>query len=155
MNRWTVLIDLIKTNGYKDIAEIGVNKGKTTRKILEACELDRYWLIDPVRNDKLYTDIWFLPAVQFCFRTSEQAGELIAEGTLDLVFIDALHGYDNVLEDISLWQPKIREGGILCGDDYDQAHCEGVKQAVDEVFGDRVELVEVGRKGAKVWIVRL
>jgi len=155
MSRWNVLIDLIKTNGYKDIAEIGVNKGKTTRKILEACELDRYWLIDPVCNPQLSTYLEAYPIAYYYTMTSCLASKLYLDNSLGLVFIDALHGYDNVLEDISLWQPKIREGGILCGDDYDQAHCEGVKQAVDEVFSDRFELVEVGRKGAKVWIVRL
>ncbi len=155
MTRQDVLIELINTNGYRNIAEIGVHSGKTTRKVLEACELDRYWLIDPVRCDKLYTDIWHIPAVQFNFRTSKKASGFILEKSLDLVFLDALHDYDHVLEDIRLWMPKIREGGILCGDDYNQAHCEGVKQAVDEVFGDKVELREVGVKGVKVWLVKI
>ena len=155
MTRWDILIELINTNGYKHIAEIGVHRGKTTRKVLEACQLDRYWLVDPVRCDRLHKDIWHISEVQFSFRTSKQTVELINNGTLDLVFLDALHDYDHVLEDIALWTPKIREGGILCGDDYGQAHCEGVKQAVDEVFGDKVELREIGSKGVKVWAVRL
>jgi hypothetical protein len=155
MTRWDILIDLINTNGYRNIAEIGVHRGKIVRKVLKACELDRYILVDPVKYDTLYRDIDIFPEVDFWFKTSKQAAKLMFNEDFDLVFLDALHDYEHVLEDIRLWQPKIRKGGILCGDNYDQAHCEGVKQAVGEVFGDKVELREIGKKGVKIWVVRV
>lgn len=155
MTRWDVLIDLINTNGYKNIAEIGVHRGKTARKILKACELDRYVLVDPIWQPVVSRLVTQYPIAQYLIRTSELAAPFVKDNVLDLVFLDALHDYDHVLEDINLWTPKIREGGILCGDDYDSCKCPGVKQAVGEALGDKVELIDVGRKGVKVWVVRI
>ena len=39
-------------------------------------------------------------------------------GQVDLVHIDAAHGYDDVLEDIRLWWPLVKHGGVLLGDDW-------------------------------------
>ncbi len=38
-------------------------------------------------------------------------------GTYDLVYIDGSHYYDDVLQDLKLAAPLLRDGGILCGDD--------------------------------------
>jgi len=41
----------------------------------------------------------------------------------DIVYIDGNHWAQSVVQDISLAMPKIREGGIICGDDLElQAH---------------------------------
>jgi predicted O-methyltransferase YrrM len=53
----------------------------------------------------------------------------------DVVYIDASHEYEYVKNDILSWLPKVKKGGIICGDDYVGAW-PGVIQAVDEVFGD-------------------
>jgi len=55
----------------------------------------------------------------------------------DMVFIDAMHDYDYVREDIIEWSKLLVPGGLLCGHDYsdagDKCHCPGVKRAVDEL----------------------
>ena len=38
--------------------------------------------------------------------------------SVDLAFIDGNHSYNSVKEDIGLWLPKMKEGGVLWGDDY-------------------------------------
>lgn len=48
----------------------------------------------------------------------------------DLVFIDANHAESAVLADISAWLPRVKSGGILCGDDYNTPTCPGVPLAV-------------------------
>ncbi len=53
----------------------------------------------------------------------------------DLVFIDANHDYDAVHQDIRLWFPRVREGGILCGHDFSDGF-PGVMKAVRELFDD-------------------
>jgi hypothetical protein len=56
------------------------------------------------------------------------------DGSLDMVYIDGCHEYACVVEDIKAWQPKLRNGGLLCGHDYG-AHCADVIRAVDDAIG--------------------
>lgn len=49
---------------------------------------------------------------------SEYATELFQDGSLDFVYIDANHSYEGVKLDISLWYPKVKSGGLVCGHDY-------------------------------------
>lgn len=65
--------------------------------------------------------------------TSVEASKLFEDNSIDYIMIDAAHDYENVLLDIKHWYPKLAEAGIISGDDLDWP---GVKQAVDEVFGN-------------------
>ncbi|MBT5491708.1 class I SAM-dependent methyltransferase, partial [bacterium] len=38
--------------------------------------------------------------------------------TLDFIYIDANHTYESAKEDIQLWYPKIKVGGMISGHDY-------------------------------------
>lgn len=58
----------------------------------------------------------------------------------DIVYLDASHDYLSVKHDIEAWWPKVKNGGVLCGDDY-IIGWDGVIQAVDEAFGDNVKRV--------------
>ena len=50
--------------------------------------------------------------------TSAEGATQFAEGQLDFVYIDANHSYDAVVEDIRLWYPNLKPGGVLAGHDY-------------------------------------
>ncbi len=63
-----------------------------------------------------------------------EAAKRFADGSIDMMFIDAGHTYEEVKEDIATWLPKIKEGGLICGHDYSELW-PGVMQAVDEAFG--------------------
>ena len=65
---------------------------------------------------------------------SKDAAQTFKDGVLDFVYIDANHEYKFVLEDIEVWTPKVRNGGIVSGDDYymTQTGNFGVIQAVHE-----------------------
>ena len=69
-------------------------------------------------------------------KTSAEAAADFAEGSLDFAYIDAQHHYEAAVEDIALWWPKVRSGGILAGHDYLDGIVRGtdfgVKRAVDE-----------------------
>jgi SAM-dependent methyltransferase len=66
----------------------------------------------------------------------------------DLVFIDALHDYEHVMQDISLWWPKVRQGGVLAGHDFNHKW-PGVERAV----ADHFNLADVGIGFDSVWFV--
>jgi hypothetical protein len=58
--------------------------------------------------------------------------------SLDFVFIDAAHDYENVKADILAWLPKLKKTGILAGHDYWPN--DPVQIAVDEIFSSfRIE----------------
>ena len=66
--------------------------------------------------------------------SSLEASTHFEDKSLDFVFLDASHEYDDVCNDIDYWKPKVKIGGILAGHDYyaDGNFFPGVKQAVDE-----------------------
>jgi Methyltransferase domain len=62
---------------------------------------------------------------------SARAARVFDDHSVDLVYIDADHGYDAVLADIRAWAPKVRGDGIIAGHDFQES---GVSRAVSEVF---------------------
>ena len=79
--------------------------------------------------------------------TSKEAAGWVRR-SLDFVFIDANHSYESVGQDIELWSPLVRPGGLLSGHDYGGAY-KGVKRAVDEAFGSENILLPGNR--SLVW----
>jgi hypothetical protein len=55
--------------------------------------------------------------------------------SLNFVFIDGNHDYENTKNDIFHWLPKIKQNGIIAGHDYTYP---GVRKAVNEFFSDGV-----------------
>ncbi len=49
---------------------------------------------------------------------SAEAAEAVPDRSLDFVYIDANHVYDAVIEDLTVWAPKVRSGGLVIGHDY-------------------------------------
>ena len=72
----------------------------------------------------------------------------IADGVIDVVYIDGLHTYEGVKADIPAWLPKLKQGGFLCGHDY-QSKFQGVIDAVNEfktpdmTFGDTSWVIKI------------
>lgn len=61
----------------------------------------------------------------------------------DLIYLDASHDFNSVLQDLILWFPFVKGHGCLCGDDYFWGHDLPVKRAVD-TFAEANNL-KVGR----------
>ena len=49
---------------------------------------------------------------------SVEAASLFENGSFDFVYLDADHSFESVWQDLSVWYPKIRIGGILAGHDF-------------------------------------
>lgn len=63
----------------------------------------------------------------------------LADETFDMVFLDAMHTYEDVKADIGRWWPRVRSGGIFAMHDYRHHDFPGVEQAADEIFGPAPE----------------
>lgn len=156
MNRSTWLIQKIKENNYKVGAEIGVQLGNNLFKIvnnlpnLEIYAID-IWSDKQVRFDgtKDLTNISPNSAYRHVKSKSlrienperlhiirdfsHQAYKKFEDESLDFIFIDASHVYEDVKKDIELWYPKVREGGLISGHDINM---KGVLKAVSETINN-------------------
>jgi len=68
---------------------------------------------------------------------SHAAAACFLEKSIDFVWLDAGHRYEEVRADILAWLPKLRDGALIGGDDWGFL---GVSSAVREIFGTDVEL---------------
>jgi predicted O-methyltransferase YrrM len=64
-------------------------------------------------------------------KSSEEASADFDDNSLDFIFIDAGHSYEDVKNDLEKWYPKLKENGIIAGHDFSQAW-PGVIMAVNE-----------------------
>lgn len=110
--------------------------------------------LTPSQSIKVFADnLWPHYANGKVFAVCGTSAAVRTASNFDLIFIDARHDYEFVRHDIQKWRPKVNPGGILSGHDYspDSHYWPGVKQAVDEVFGDAVKLVP----DTSIWYVQL
>jgi predicted O-methyltransferase YrrM len=71
-------------------------------------------------------------------KPSLTASNLYEKRSLDFVFIDAGHSYEEVKKDIQAWLPKVKKGGVLAGHDYSKSF-PGVVKAVRESLPGHVQ----------------
>lgn len=60
---------------------------------------------------------------------SVQASKLVESESLDFVFIDAIHTFDAVTEDLHAWYRTVRPGGLVAGHDFSWP---GVREALEQ-----------------------
>jgi hypothetical protein len=144
-------------------AEVGVQSGAYSAWILHRwagatlISIDPWHAADPEeyvdianveqsRHDELYRAtvqrlVRFGDRSQIWRTTGADAIRLVDDGALDFVYLDARHAEADVAEDLALWEPKVKPGGIVAGHDYFDgvipAGDFGVKSAVDSYFDER------------------
>jgi hypothetical protein len=120
--------------------EIGTWEGDFSYDILLHTTLKKLYCIDPYKhfNDGEYPDNmndrsqqeWdekfakvqkrfepFGDRVELMRMSSLEASSQFQDESIDYIYIDGNHEYKAVLTDILAWFPKVKKGGILCGDD--------------------------------------
>lgn len=95
----------------------------------------------------------------FCMDSNE-AHKFIDDNSVEFIFIDAGHTYEQVKEDLINYIPKVKQGGIICGHDYESTTYDekyinedyvdgkhhGVIKAVNEIIG------KVEHEGRMWWV---
>lgn len=129
--------------GFKVGAEIGVLEGSYSRALcrynpaLKLYCIDAWGLLDNRKTmERFHLKCYeraknkLAPHNTTLIRESSiKAVERFDDGSLDFVYIDANHSYACAKEDVSIWMPIVRSGGIVAGHDY---HLPEVSRAVDE-----------------------
>ena len=125
------------------VAEIGVANGDFSAQILEQSNPKRLYLIDPwvhQADDDYQEDpnnvaqveaVKRYEAVQSRFRSEIESGQIVivrefstvasqqfTNNFFDWIYVDAMHTYQAVSDDLHNYWPKIKPEGILLGHDY-------------------------------------
>lgn len=147
---------LCNARGIRKAVEIGTDLGSFACDFLRRWEGDELWCVDPYapaeefpwpRDGELAIAAARLAAFNGRARIVRAAS---AQAVAALpwwfkpgfVYIDAAHDYESVAADIAAWWPRVLDGGILAGHDYDATH-PGVVQAVDEFAAREGAVVRV------------
>jgi hypothetical protein len=140
----TTLAEIMAEVGFKYGAEIGVRYGGYSLILCQTIPELKILCVDPYMPyrgrrpdqgtmDKIYEHAKRLLSqynVEFIRKTSMDAVKDIPDGSLDFVYIDAMHEFDPVMMDIICWTPKVRMGGIVSGHDFVESYNGGVVGAV-------------------------
>jgi hypothetical protein len=141
--------------------EIGVQRGDFSAQILEIVKPRRLHLVDcwQYQNDEVYdndsanvSDNIQSEYMQIVIdRFKKQIGESriiihhqfsdivveeFSDNYFDWIYIDANHSYDAVKKDLQLYYPKVKNGGLICGDDYIDYGYYGVIAAVNDFVSE-------------------
>lgn len=144
------LAEHFATLGFRTGAEIGVFDGYFSEYLCKTIPDLRLYSVDAWQVYPGYRDHKFESSMRnaeakaldrlapynctVVKKFSVDAAKDFADESLDFVYIDGNHEYKYVKEDIELWTPKVRKGGIVAGDDYymTRAGNMGVIQAVND-----------------------
>jgi glycosyltransferase involved in cell wall biosynthesis/precorrin-6B methylase 2 len=137
---WTNDTDLLwlfnMAKEMESVVEIGSGKGRSTHAILSACKgavyaVDHFSgnVDEPEIYKEFVKNVGSFKNLEVLKMTSEMAVRQFEDGSVDMVFIDGNHSYEEVLADIKRWLPKAKK--IICG--HARRNWQ-VKKAVREVF---------------------
>jgi SAM-dependent methyltransferase len=162
---------LLRTHSPKVFVEVGVAYGYHAMHILETNSHLNYIGIDPYIPDYDVKDPFsrdvsklfpsptpaqsmnrlhdavlrnletFSGRAKLIRETSQEAARKFSTNSVDMVFVDANHTFDQALADIRIWFTKLQPGGILVGDDWDWLE---VRRAA-EVFSEE--------EGIELWLL--
>lgn len=155
--------------------EVGVYRGEFSQHLVRYSNLTKFFAVDCWTHIEGQVDPLNQPTaakvdhmIQAAYRLAEfphatilrsssvDAAQLVSDNSLDFVYIDADHRYEQVYQDISQWFHKVRFGGILAGHDY-HPDFPGVMQAVNEFVGFKNRTVCITEEQAPAeypsWVV--
>lgn len=105
--------------------------------------------IEPAARAPLLKNTQDIPHFKHIKSNSNIAKDQIENNSIDLLFIDGDHSYEQCKRDIKNYWPKLKKDGVLLGHDYHRKF--GVMQAVNEIFTqERVTLF----KNCISWLIK-
>ena len=140
--------NLINEFGFKVAAEIGVDAGVYSNKLLNNSQLDNLTCIDIWQNPEKFEATMNLlkPHIDSGRATifkglSEEAAKLFEDNSLDFCYIDGDHSLEGIYKDVRIWVKKVRIGGVLAGHDYKDGRASGTKDWFGNYLRNKVKIV--------------
>lgn len=144
------IIDLIKNVEKLVGIEIGSDVGETASYLLKTRQDLFLYCVDPYltyidwngnnlndREDvlKKFCDTMkpYKNRYKLLRMKSDDAVDQFLDNSVDFVFIDGLHEYEQTLKDCQNYWSKVKDGGLFCGHDYKTI--PGVNRSVNEFAG--------------------
>lgn len=135
--------------------EVGSDVGAHAESLLTHCSIKKLHLVD-IWNNQLCEGIcrgrlyrWF-HKVEFHKGKSNEIVNNFGVNSTDFVYIDSLHDYVSVKEDLGGWWGKIKEGGILALRNYSEAN-SGLFQAANEFKEGKIFRIENYHNELLLW----
>jgi len=141
--------DLLKHLPKKGVvAELGVDKGDFSRQILINNQPKKLHLIDVWDSERYnqekrkevelkFENEIVLQNVVINFGYSTSVVDIFEDSYFDWIYIDTNHSYETTKEELKLYSPKIKKGGIIAGHDYVVGYWNGlVKFGVIEAVNE-------------------
>jgi len=151
--------------------EIGVGFGHNAENILQNLNVKTLWLIDPFEpyfgargiHHKEYVEgkrrsKWVLRKYRdrgrFLYAKSDDAVKHFEDVSLDFVYVDGCHSYNQVSRDIENYWRLLKSGGILGGHDFCIFYWDVAKAVLD--FCENHELLDKlqGKLRYDWWVVK-
>jgi predicted O-methyltransferase YrrM len=99
-----------------NVLELGVRSGNSTVAFLKGLEEKRghLWSVDVIPSCEDVAKGHALWTFIAGYSTSEQAIlDAGLELPLDVLFLDTLHTYSQVMQELEMWGPKVRDNGLI------------------------------------------
>ncbi len=138
MNREQGHKKLIEHFGCKVGVEIGVREAYFSKWLTEGTALEQVFGIDWAScGNAVHLQHMYPTKYQFITANSLEAHTAFEDSYFDYIHVDDNHSYEHVVQELPLWWPKLKSGGIFSGDDFMncvdvQEGAFGVQQAVTE-----------------------
>jgi predicted O-methyltransferase YrrM len=134
-----IVTEMINRN--RDIQFYTVDTFQGDSGSTDSKEIEAYKQVDTSKMlDEFTKNTKHLPEkLNVLINNSDLCAKMFEDNSVDTIFIDAGHSYEAVIKDIAAWLPKMKDGSIMAGHDYNS--WAGVKEAVDGAF-DKPDKVE-------------
>lgn len=153
-NYKTGLVNLTKSlsGDTMTMIEIGSYTGESTKIFIDSGKFNKIYCVDSWTDD---VNTWYLSNCSFeiieqyfdnnimsnysdivtKFKNySYLVSDQFENESIDFIYIDGSHDYQIVKQDITMYLPKVKNGGYIAGHDYINSFPDVIK-AVNEIFG--------------------
>jgi Methyltransferase domain len=168
VNKWLPGEDIPKLLEYKENLvgiEIGVDCGVTSEHLLSSLPTLKLFGIDPYMDYVDWSNVLVTGQESNAFpvmmektskfdkrfvlirEKSDDAINVFEDESMDFIFVDGIHTYDQVLKDCRNYWPKLKRNGLFCGHDF--TNIQQVNQAVNE-FAQEIGY-QISRANQDIW----